>query len=119
MLKCYFVLRENLEYSSDMLFKLAIKSSSSLSLDYPFWSKSPESETYMMWNLNFIHSLEHKLLHDGIMFRWIEEQNELIGIIIDPTDQDIRNDYLKDCMTLDAFAKHRLKNFNELTNHQI
>ena len=116
MSKCYFVLRENLEYSSDRLFSLAVKTIPSLALEYPEWSQSPDSEIYMMWNVNFLYSLEHKLLTDGIIFRWIEEQNELIGIIIEPTDQDIRTEYLSDCMSLDAFAKHRLKMFNELAN---
>jgi len=124
--KCWFILREDINFNSDRLFKLGIQTT-----NQPFhsdsytnednivlrqeWIKSGSKvETRMMFNAEFLHRLETKLIQDGIIFKWVYSNKTISGIFIEPCTDDISNLYLSDCMTLENFAKYRLKEFNEL-----
>ena len=112
MLKCYFVLREDINYSSWTLFKIALENTAKI--NHSEFLLNPQTEVLMIMNLGFLNKLENTFLNDGILFSWIEYEGKDIGLLIYPTDEDIRNIYLSDCMTLDFYASHRLKEFNEL-----
>lgn len=103
----YYILREDLEYSSTFLFKLGLSN--------PMRSTCVV-EILMMFNLQLMYNLEEKLIEDGVLFSWIEEDNLEIGILIQPTHNEIINKYLNDCMTMENYAKFRLKQFNEMTS---
>jgi hypothetical protein len=114
--KCYYVIREDIDYSSDRLFKIAVKSFPLITNNREDWLNNPISETYMMLNMRFLYDLERKLIEDGVFFRWIEDYNTTIGILIEPTkDHEIVKKYLDDCLTLEEYASWRQKQMNELT----
>jgi hypothetical protein len=115
-MKCYYVIREDLDYSTDRLFKIGIKSFPLITHNREEWFKNPLSETYMMLNMRFLDDLEQKLIDDGIFFKWIEEYNTIVGILIEPTnDHEIVKKYLDDCLTLKQYASWRVGQFNELS----
>lgn len=105
----YYILREDLEYSSTFLFKLGLSN--------PMRSTCVV-EILMMFNLQLMYNLEDKLIEDGVLFSWIEEDNLEIGILIQPTHDEMINKYLNDCMTMENYAKFRLKQFNEMTSNK-
>lgn len=114
-MKCYFVIREDLTYSSDRLFKIAVRSQNLIEQNKDEWLENPKSEVYMMYNIVFLYKLEEKLIEDGVYFKWIEEYNTTIGILIEPTDDyEIPKKYLDDCITLEQYAKFRPQELNEL-----
>ena len=118
-MKCYFILREDLLFSSDRLFKTAINSIPLIQHNFNEWRAKPKSETLMMFNLQYLYKLEARLIEDGIYFKWIDEYNTTLGIVIEPTEEDIISEYLNDCLTLKEFAIFRQKQYNELTLQKI
>jgi len=113
--KCYYIIREDLNYSSDRLMKIGVKSLSLITKNRDEWLENCSSETYMMLNTTFLYDLENKLIEDGIFFKWIEENNTVIGILIEPTEKDIVQQYVDDCLTLKQYASWRIGQFDELT----
>ena len=111
-MKAYYILREDLKLSSSRIFSLAVKSTASI--NNKDWNKNPKSTTVMIFNLFHLYRLESEFIENGIRFEWIEDNNTLVGIVIYPTKEDIINEFLYDCMTLDEFAKNRQKEFDEL-----
>lgn len=116
-MKCYFIIREDLYYTSDRLFKLAVKNATKI--NNPEWLLNPKSETLMMFNVNLLHSLEATLIENGIEFEWIEENKTLIGLMILPTTKSIIPPFLADCLTLKEYAVLRQKEFNELSLEKL
>lgn len=119
-LKCWFILREDLQYSSYRLLNIGIKN-----IVQPFhrenlreeWIKyGAKFDTYMMFNMAFIDKLENTLIENGVLFKWIYDNKTPVGILIEPTRFYFREPILSDCMSLDEYAKHRLEEFNELTD---
>lgn len=118
-MKSFFVIREDINYSSNLLFKIAVQNSARIENNREQWIINPEYEVLMIWSLRFLYELELKLLEDGIYFKWIEEDEELIGIMIEPTDLDIINIYLSDSLTLDEYAIFRTGVLNELKMKRV
>lgn len=117
-LKCWFILREDLQYSSSRLLTIGIKNISA-----PFYyenirkawvDQGSRFETYMMFNMRFLENLESLLIEKGQIFKWIYDNKTPVGILIEPSRFYFRDLILKDCMTLDEYAIHRLDQFNEL-----
>jgi len=95
----YFILREDLEYTSENLFNLAIKGTQKLNFHIDNY------EVLMIYNRYFLLKLEEFLINMGISFEWIDIDNQS-GIII-YTKENIRDTYLGDCIKLKQFAYYR------------
>ncbi len=115
-LKCWFILREDLNYSYNRIFNIGIKS-----IVEPFhnnirkeWIEDGSKiETYMMFNLSFIESLEELLIKNGILFRWVYDKKTIIGLCIEPTRIYFKGSILNDCLTLEEYARHHITLFKE------
>ena len=113
-MKCYFILREDIDFSSDRLMKTALHGASLIENNFQEWKTKSKSEILMIFNMNFLYKLEARLIEDGIFFKWIEEYNTILGILIEPTEKQIIPEYLSDCLTLKEYAVFRQKLYNEL-----
>jgi len=108
--KVWYILLENLDYTAENIFNIAHNSAIK-----PFYSDEStelwrssnyQTEKHMMFNIKFLENLETFLIKNGIYFNWIKYNEEYIGIRIHPSLVDFSG-ILKDCMTLQEFAKNR------------
>jgi hypothetical protein len=117
MLKAWFVLKENNIYSAKYLMDISINTISKKMFNEPIrdnWVK--EGSNYNVkftFNETFLYKLEKLLIDNGIYFSWIEDDDNIIGIFIEPTNIDL-NAWIYDCMTIDEYARNRKKEFSEL-----
>jgi hypothetical protein len=66
--------------------------------------------------MGFLYKLEDKLIDGGHLFKWIYDNKTVVGILIEPTRFSLKESMLYDCLTLDEYARHRLDEFNELSD---
>jgi hypothetical protein len=95
----YFLLREDLEYTSSDIFDIALRGTQKLDFiieDY---------KVLMIYNEYFLSKMEERFIADGIAFEWIDIKSQN-GLVI-YTEKDIQELSLIDCVELKQFAYYR------------
>ena len=109
-LKIWYILREDIEYSSDRLFNIVINSVTEPFYDDEIrneWLKNgKKTRKYMIYNINFLEELESIFIKNGISFKWIKDNTTFVGILVEPT-RIVLSNLLNDCLTLKDFSKNR------------
>jgi hypothetical protein len=110
MIKVWFILLENINYTPSTIFNIAYKlgvEDFQYDNEYIYeWRNDPNIEIKMIYNEKFLEDIEQFLINNGILFNWVEYNNEVLGIRIYPSKIDFEP-ILKDCMTFEEFSLNR------------
>jgi non-homologous end joining protein Ku len=118
VLKAYYLLREDLQYSSERLFRIAVNSFPLIEHNRTEFMLKPRYDILMIFNMHFLYELEKSLIHNGVHFKFLEHNNTPVGILIEPTTKDVKSTLLRDCLPLSKYA-HYDKDLNEFKTKDL
>ena len=118
--KCWIILREDLKYSYERMLSIGIKN-----IVLPFYSEANKDiraewveqgakfEAFMSFNMAFVEEIEDKLIEHGHIYKWIYDGDTPVGILVEPTRHQFKNDILQYNISLKDYSRCRLAQFDE------